>query len=144
MTATHLLNKIISIVMILSNYSIYLIIIASIILIFGIFNIIIIQKALKSIRLISLKESDMRNELIADLVRIVIKLRFNLNKSVSNSEKGELQTIVKKKVYNLDKFQTFLSSLKYLGYELSTDLYYGDQYLLTIKWDKSRYVQKTK
>lgn len=130
--------------MILSNYSIYLIIIASIILIFGIFNIIIIQKALKSIRLISLKESDMRNELITDLVRIVIKLRFNLNKSVSNSEKGELQTIVKKKVYNLDKFQTFLSSLKYLGYELSTDLYYGDQYLLTIKWDKSRYVQKTK
>jgi hypothetical protein len=129
--------------MILSNYSIYLIIIASIILIFGIFNIIIIQKALKSIRLISLKESDMRNELITDLVRIIIKLRFNLNKSVSNSEKGELQTIVKKKVYNLDKFQTFLSSLKYLGYELSTDLYYGDQYLLTIKWDKSRYVQKT-
>lgn len=129
--------------MIPSNYLIYLIIIASIILIFGIFNIIIIQRVIKSIRLISLRESDMREELIADLVRMIIKLRFNLNKSVSNSEKGELQTIVKKRVYNSDKFQVFLSSLKYLGYELETDLYYGDQYLLTIKWDKSRYVQET-
>lgn len=129
--------------MIPSNYLIYLIIITSIILIFGIFNIIIIQRALRSIRLISLKEPDTRSELIVDLVQIIIKLRFNLNKSVSNSEKGELQTIIKKKIYNLDKFQVFLSSLKYLGYELNTEFYYGDQYLLIIKWDKSRYAQKT-
>jgi hypothetical protein len=129
--------------MIPSNYLIYLIIITSIILIFGILNIIIIQRALRSIRLISLKEPDTRSELIVDLVQIIIKLRFNLNKSVSNSEKGELQTIIKKKIYNLDKFQVFLSSLKYLGYELNTEFYYGDQYLLIIKWDKSRYAQKT-
>lgn len=126
--------------MILYNY--YVIAFASIILILAILNFIMIKRLRNSIAVISVNQKFLSPEVFNELLNLVLKIRRDLNIAVHKKIVGELKFLVKKDLYMTSQFSTFLESLKRLGYELDTDLYYGSHYLLTIKWDRSRYVQE--